>query len=171
MKNWSAARRGLRSSTMGRSTWSPGLRPVSGRDLSGGRAPRPRRPLGRELLAHPPPGSEPPARGQDLQACCSPQVDVVPGLAGEASRRDEPILAQRFNAGTTPTPPAKSRRDGRVPFSRPSGTYNIAASSTPAMNRWAIFAPCLRHEFGFLDEQPRIRLTELWETASLQGRS
>lgn len=80
--------------------------------------------------------------------CCNPQVDVVPELAGDASRRDELILAQRFNAGKTPTPPTKSRRDGRVPVSRPSGTYNVAASSTPAINRWANFAPCLRHGFG-----------------------
>ena len=90
-------------------------------------------------------------QSRGLKPCCYPQVDVVPGLAGEASRRDEPILAQRFNAGKTPSAPTKSRRDGRVPFSRPSGTCNVAVSSTPAMNRWAIFAPCLRHGFGLLD--------------------
>ena len=53
----------------------------------------------------------------------------------------------------------------------PAGLGCRRADAHPAMNRWAIFAPSLRHGLGFFDAQPYNGVTGLWATASRHSRS
>ena len=53
-----------------------------------------------------------------------------------------------------------------MPLCRPSGTRTVLRRTSPAMNRWAIFMPCLRH--GRCFQTPRgIRCGKMWITARL----